>query len=372
MNILQICPAYYGRALFRNLFSFIEKTGVNNYIYVSTWNKKTVNSNNNVFVIEKKFSKLSKLLYWHEMKFVLKDVKKRINLSQIDVVHAHRLLKGGYVALRLKQEYGIPYIVAIRNSDLNCFGKNIFIYKNHCWSIISNAEKVVFISEVYKETVCKLYSKKPDAQVVFERFLTIPNGIDDSFLTMKPENYHHNISDKQLSIISVANIDKNKNALTTLKACDILIERGYNVTYLFAGSIINKRIFDIIKKKSYSNYLGELTKEQIKESLIKADIFVMPSIHETFGIVYAEAISQGVPIIYTRGEGFDGQFEEGVVGFHVNCKNASEIADKILLILSDYRNFSNRCILNAERYSWEGIAQRYNQVYNECISNHIV
>lgn len=371
MNVLQICPAYFGRPLFKMLFESLEKKNVNNSIYVPKWRHEDNGQTDNVIVIDKKFSKLSKLFYWREMHYVFNDVQKRIDLSHLNVVHAHRLLEGGDVAYEIKKKYGIPYIVAIRNSDLNCFGRNIFVYKKYCWSIISNAEKVVFISEVYKERVCKLYSKKPNAQIVFEKFLTIPNGIDDSFLAVKSPKCR-NVSDKRLSIISVANIDKNKNALTTLKACDILIERGYDVTYNFAGNILNNRLFDIIRKKPYSNYLGILTKEQIKESLMKADIFVMPSIHETFGIVYAEAISQGVPIIYTCGEGFDGQFEEGVVGFHVNCKNASEIVDKIIVILSDYCNFSNRCIFNAERYSWEGIAQRYSQVYNECTSNHLV
>jgi len=45
----------------------------------------------------------------------------------------------------------------------------------------------------------------------------------------------------------------------------------------------------------------------------------MPSITETFGLVYAEALSQGLPVLYTRGQGFDRQFEEGEVGYAVDC-----------------------------------------------------
>lgn len=40
----------------------------------------------------------------------------------------------------------------------------------------------------------------------------------------------------------------------------------------------------------------------------------MPSHKETFGLVYAEAMSQGLPIIYTKNQGFDGQFPDGYVG----------------------------------------------------------
>ena len=44
----------------------------------------------------------------------------------------------------------------------------------------------------------------------------------------------------------------------------------------------------------------------------------MTSLGESFGLTYAEAMSQGVPVIYSKGQGFDGQFKEGVVGYHVD------------------------------------------------------
>ena len=43
----------------------------------------------------------------------------------------------------------------------------------------------------------------------------------------------------------------------------------------------------------------------------------MPSRYETFGLVYGEAMSQGLPIIYSKGQGVDGYFKEGTVGYGV-------------------------------------------------------
>ncbi|HGK7332802.1 TPA: glycosyltransferase [Streptococcus suis] len=66
----------------------------------------------------------------------------------------------------------------------------------------------------------------------------------------------------------------------------------------------------------------------------------MPSFHESFGLVYAEAMSQGMPVIYTRGQGFDGQFEEGVVGFSVDCIDEVEISNKIISIVKGFKFLS--------------------------------
>ena len=77
----------------------------------------------------------------------------------------------------------------------------------------------------------------------------------------------------------------------------------------------------------------------------------MPSKTETFGLVYAEAMSQGLPVIYTRGQGFDGQFEEGEVGYSVDCKDKKEISMKIIDIINNYDVISRNAINLVDRYN---------------------
>ena len=74
--------------------------------------------------------------------------------------------------------------------------------------------------------------------------------------------------------------------------------------------------------------INELNENFIKY-FIESDIFVMPSRYETFGLVYVEALSQGLPVIYTRGQGFDGQIPDGEVGYSVKCNDVNEIAEKL-------------------------------------------
>lgn len=367
MKVLHICSSYFDTNLFKCLFSKLEALEVTNYIYVPRYRPEGEDTEKHVFVINKKFSKWAKLLYWGEQRYILRDIESRINLSEIDVVHVHRILYGGYAALQLKKKYGIPYIVAIRFSDLYIKGRNMSVFRKHCLEIMLNAEKVVFISNAYKEVVWRKYAKKAFVQQIKERSETITNGIDDFYLENMASEGYHRPKNREIRLLALGTIERRKNQITTLKACDILIEKGYKVEYDYAGNICDETIFSTIQQKAYSHYLGLLNKEQVREELLKSDILVVPSVHETFGLVYAEAMSQGVPVIYTRGQGFDGQYKDGEVGYSVDCFNETEIAESIIKIMSDYQSICNKCIENSQSYSWDSKAGRYKDIYYNCL-----
>ena len=147
----------------------------------------------------------------------------------------------------------------------------------------------------------------------------------------------------------------------------ILQDNGYTTQFSIAGKIKNKKIFNKIMSYENTKYYGEKNKEELIKLYRKNDIFVMPSFSETFGLVYVEAMSQGIPVIYTRGQGFDGQFEEGIVGYSVNPKSKSEIADKIKMILKKYEEISKNCIKKYTEYNWNKICDKYYQIYQDIL-----
>lgn len=90
----------------------------------------------------------------------------------------------------------------------------------------------------------------------------------------------------------------------------------------------------------------------------------MPSKKETFGLVYVEAMSQGLPVIYSKGQGFDGQFPEGYVGYHVKYNDVDEIVKKIKEILKNYNNMSINAAKSAKKFNWKDISKEYIEIYN--------
>ncbi len=118
-----------------------------------------------------------------------------------------------------------------------------------------------------------------------------------------------------------------------------------------------------INKYDFIHYYGKCPKEKVLTHLRDSDIFVMPSIHETFGLVYAEALTQGLPVIYTKGEGFDGFFAQGKVGYAVESNDYNSIAKYVIEIYENYETYSKNCIKEAIKFGWNNIAELYINLY---------
>ena len=92
----------------------------------------------------------------------------------------------------------------------------------------------------------------------------------------------------------------------------------------------------------------------------------MVSKPETFGLVYVEALSQHLPIIYAKGQGFDGFYPDGYVGYPAEAGNSEDIANKIELLIKNYAAIER----NVEAldlyidFSWSNIAKKYLSIYN--------
>jgi glycosyltransferase involved in cell wall biosynthesis len=142
------------------------------------------------------------------------------------------------------------------------------------------------------------------------------------------------------------------------------MEKGYKIKFDVVGKVKDQKVFNIIKNLPYVNYLGVKPKEELINIYRHNDIFVLPSINETFGLVYAEAMSQGLPVIYTKGQGFDGQFKDGEVGYAVRYDSSKDIYEAVIKICHKYNEISRMCVENAGRFNWNKISVEYFQIYS--------
>lgn len=372
MNVLQICNDFFNTRLYSNLFNKLKEYKVNNMVFIAVNNKAILHPyEKNVFEI-KCFNSLDRLLVFTKGEKSFKAIINKINLKEIDIVHAHTLFSNGFIAYLIKKNYNIPYIVAIRNTDVNVFFKYGIHLRSLGIQIMKNAERIIFLSDAYRTEVGNRFVSDTDMIWFEQKSLTIPNGIDEywikNILTGKE------ILEKEkndIRLVIAGEINKNKNQLTVIKACEELISRGYNCKVDLLGKISDEQIFSELKKHRCANYLGVFNKEQMLELYrSKNYIFVMPSFTETFGLVYAEAMSQGIPAIYTRGQGFDKQFEDGEIGFCVDPDNYIEIADRILAVKDKYSLLSNNCLKNVKKFDWDDISKRYYDIYFSGVSNY--
>ena len=369
MRVLHINVNYLVSALHQTMIEHLNQLGVENKVFVPAYDKsKSVVSCKEYVLVSECFKKWDRLFYYKKQNKIINAVLGNYDVGKFDVIHAYTLFTDGNVAMELKKKYGIPYVVAVRNTDVNYFFKKMFFLRKHGVSILENASAVFFLSPMYKETVINNYVPEDRKSELLKKSYIIPNGIDDFWhenlferdcktITERIEN------DRILKCIYVGAIDKNKNIGLTVSALNQMNANGWKASLTAIGRIADKKVYESLCRNDLFTYIEPKNKEQLIDYFREADLFVMPSHNETFGLVYAEAMSQGLPVIYTRGQGFDGQFEDGVVGFPVSDRSIAEVADAIVKITSNYEKISRLCVGNVSKFLWDDICSRYISLY---------
>lgn len=373
MKVLHICSYYITSKLYKNLVEHLEKENIKNDVYIpvnsySLMYKYTGENNDKTkYIYSKCFNKFDRVSFRLKNKKIYKDINNKIDLSDVDISHAHSLFVNGYVAYKLKKEKNIDYIVAVRNTDANVFFKKMIHLRKIGVEIMKNAKKVIFISSKYKETVIENYVPKELQEEIKQKSVVIPNGIDKFWFDNI--NMKNKVFEKQdIKLIYVGRLDKNKNIETSLKAVKSLNSLGYNVSFDIIGDGPDMNNIKSMVEKYYKENVvlhGFKSKEEIIKLYRKSDIFIMSSKYETFGLVYIEALTQGLPLIYTRNQGFDGYFKEGEVGYSVTYDNVDEIVQKIIDISNRTCEFEKLQYKVEEEFNWENIAKNYKNIYKD-------
>jgi glycosyltransferase involved in cell wall biosynthesis len=369
LNVLHINSyyAYHDKpGFYKNFFEEQVNRGMNIDVYIPL--DHTIEAEIEPFgyytTIIKSHNKIDRYFYYSKQMKMLKGAINRYEVNRFEIIHSHSLFSNGFVAYRLNQMYNIPYVVAVRDTDVNTFFKKLFYLRNLGIRILMSASRIIFLSETYKNQVLKEYIPLHYHSELLKKIEVIPNGIDPFWFENQLQEKKH-LHNNELRLLFVGSVSKRKNPSTVVRACEILQKRGYTASVTIIGPIESNAIYKDLIKYDFVEYISTKPKYELVEYYRRSDIFIMTSITETFGLVYVEAMSQGLPVIYSMGQGFDGQFDEGVVGYHVDCFNPDEVADRVMDIVSGYEEFSQRCIDNCQQFNWITINERYTEIYNE-------
>lgn len=368
MKILHINTNYTNNPLHQNMIKSLMSKGVYSDVVIPAYSNDSVVELHEHEEIAKCFRKFDRINYYAKQKKIFSYLDRNYDIREYDCIHAYTVFTDGNIAYRMKQKYDIPYVVAVRNTDINTFFKYMFHLRKRGVEILKNASKVVFLSQAYKNRLFSGYLTSDDAEEIEKKSCVIPNGADSFWLenSVKEKMLSDNM---RLNICFAGKIDKNKNCRLTVDACKELISRGYDINYTLVGTILDKNFERVVAENSFITHIPFLNKEDLINVYRKNDIFVMPSLKESFGMVYVEAMCQGLPVIYTKDEGFDKQFYEGEVGFHTSPYDSTQLADVMVKVVKDYNNISKRCIECSQRFDWDKITQRYIEIYSEILNS---
>ena len=251
MKVLQICSFYAINNLYKNLFENLNDINVESDVYIPCRPKVIPdNIKNNEFyspeykngdnIYEKIFNIISQYEYYNKNNKIYKNMKKKLNINDYNLIHAHSLFENGYLAYKAKLEFGIEYIVAVRNTDVSGYFKKAVHLRKIAIEIMKNAKKVIFISPSYKKLVLRNYIKKDEIDLIENKCEVIPNGIDSFWFNNIPNSIKKLNNNSEIKLIQVCRIDKNKNLETSIKICKELRRSGINCYLTIVGDGPNK------------------------------------------------------------------------------------------------------------------------------------
>lgn len=197
--------------------------------------------------------------------------------------------------------------------------------------VFRNAEVILLSKNLYTDV--KKYV--PENKVHY-----CANGIPE-FFGSKNNSKRYETDISKVKILFLSNLLKVKGVFFLLNACRILKDKGLNFKCFFVGAEGDISVKEFEDKLSTLNildvvsYKGPKYNEEKEKEYAEADIFVLPSYVETFGLVNVEAMQFSLPVVSTFEGGIPDVVENGITGFLVPPKNASALADKLEILIND-------------------------------------
>lgn len=258
----------------------------------------------------------------------------RANLAQAiaeqgrpDLLHAHVAWPAGWVAMRLSQETGIPYVVTEHMSPFP------FTFLKHDGGVVPEVAEPLRGARAVFAVGRALAARIADTTGV--RAEVMPNGVDGGFFTPGRGQ------GEGFTFLTVASLQPQKGIDDLLRAVATLGPLpGVRFRVLGAGPCAEeyRALAASLGVADRIEWLGAGSREQVRDALRDCDAFVLASRHESFGVVVAEALACGRPVVATRSGGPEDLVGEDD-GILVSVGDVSAIADALRAVATGARTF---------------------------------
>lgn len=367
MHILHLCTDYPYQKIYRELVAHLDALGVQQTVYVPL--RDAAEAGRNEYAGSDRIRTIyshvlrphHRIFYGMKIRRLVEDVESKVDLGKVDVVNASFLFSEGEVARQLKEKYGIPYSTAVRNTDLNYFFTLRPDLRKTGRTILDEADAVVFLSEGYRNELMKKYLWGPQRQNLLAKSHIIPNGLEKFWF----DNLYDlpRLRTDKAKLLYVGEFLPLKGVVTLLEVCrDLKTSVQLELTLVGGGGSHHQKVMDMLEKPEYSfvNYIPRVSdRAKLRDIYRSHDVFVMASRRETFGLVYLEALSQGLPIVYSEKAGIHGHVPPTSVGCAVNPDDESSIRGGILETINDLESISGSVTRFVEPFRWNRVADKH-------------
>jgi glycogen(starch) synthase len=286
---------------------------------------------------------------------------KIAELEDFDVVHAHDWMT--YPAgIAISRRCSRPLVVHVHSTEFDRSGEHVnqVVYDIERMGMHA-ASKIIAVSKLTKETIVRRYDIAPSkVEVVYNA--VEHNG--DGVCHIQPEK-------KDKIILFLGRITMQKGPEYFLAAAKKVLQVVDNVKFIMAGSgDMMPRIVELAASMGIGKkvlFTGFLSGDDVNRAFKMADLYVMPSVSEPFGISSLEAMNQNVPVLMSKQSGIA---EVVTHALKVDFWDVDEMANKMIAVLKRPQlreTLSRNGFHESQRFNWENSAAKVMSIYEEVV-----
>jgi len=305
-----------------------------------------------------------------------------------DLIHSHYWMSGA-AALELKSIWQVPVVQMFHT--LGLMKNRIALSPDEMEgeyrvsgeiNVIRAVDRIIAATPAEQSQLEFLY------QAPSRKITVIPPGVDTSqFYPIPPDEAKSavEIPAHDRIILFVGRIERLKGIDTLIRSIGILRERGilaenpHDLAIIGGDPNVDASMLNVemarlqalcheLNLNDLVIFLGKRGQDTLPYYYSAAEVLVMPSHYESFGMVALEAMACGTPVVASQVGGLAFLIQDGVTGFVVPDGNPTLLADRLEQLIRDpqlRQRLGQQAADYARQYAWEKIAQRMLQVYQE-------
>ena len=294
-----------------------------------------------------------------------------VRFEQLDILHVHYAIPHASAAFMAKQilaTYGIniPFVTTLHGTDITLVGKDP-TYKPVVTFSINQSDGITTVSEALKADTYRHFDIKKDIRV-------IPNFIDFNRFSLKPKDHFKKAiaPNNERILIHTSNFRKVKRTEDVIRMFQ-KVSAKIPSKLLMVGDgperSANEGLCRDLGICEDVRFLGK--QDAVEEILSVADLFIMPSENESFGLAALEAMACKVPVISSNAGGLPELNIDDFCGYMCDVGDIDDMANKAITILSNEENlnyFKENALIRAKDFDLNKILPMYISYYEEVIA----
>mgnify|MGYP000418357827 CR=1 FL=1 len=293
-----------------------------------------------------------------------------VRYEKLDVLHVHYAIPHAAVAYMAKQvllshNIKIPVITTLHGTDITLVGSNASFFPVAEFSI-NHSDGVTTVSNQLKEQTLSTFNITTDIKVIY-------NFIDfDRFRKTDKDHFKKAIAPQNEKIlVHVSNFRKVKRVEDVIHVFERVQKKIPSKLMLIGDGPERQKMEELCRSLGLCNEIRFLGKQDaIEELLAVADVFILPSENESFGLAALEAMACEVPVVSTNIGGLPEVNIDGKTGYTCDVGDVDAMASKTIEIIEDeatHQKFRDAAFKHAKTFDIANILPVYEEYYKEII-----